>query len=470
MASGTPDSTRSVDEIARSLPAGTVYRPGTEQYATSTSPDNSSFPQRPDAVVRPRTTDDVAAAVTLARALGLRVGVQATGHGAGSPLGDGLVLVDTSALDAVSIDPTTRTARVGAGVTWSKVQEQAETHQLLALSGTSPTVGVSGYTFNGGVGWLARPFGLASAALRAVEYVDGVGRVHRVSDDSADDIEREALWAFRGGAPVGLATELEFDLFPVSDLWAGYLLWPADHLTALAAAWTGALEHAPDTLTSTLSLLGIPPQGPFPDALLNTTVVHLSYASTAGEQGLASMRDAMRAVAEPAIDTTGPSDAATLSGIHLDPPVAVPARGLGRWLGPIIADVVVATFQAARIGQPDGLNMIELRHVDSAAQGRNGALTRPPGPFLLHAVGAAASDERRAEVDSGLARVESVARPVDLGRAAPSFREGQPGPADAYTEPELRRLAQVAAHTDPDRVFAFQRVPAQPPSPEIVLP
>ena len=115
MSSGTPDSTRSVDEIARSLPAGTVYRPGTEQYATSTSPDNSSFPQRPDAVVRPRTADDVAATVTLARALGLRVGVQATGHGAGSPLGGGLVLVDTSALDAVSIDPQTRTARVGAG-------------------------------------------------------------------------------------------------------------------------------------------------------------------------------------------------------------------------------------------------------------------------------------------------------------------------------------------------------------------
>src|SRR6202046_3986099 len=469
MSSGTPDSTRSVDEIARSLPAGTVYRPGRDQYAPSTSPDNSSFPQRPDAVVRPRTADDVAAAVTLARALGLRVGVQRTGHGAGSPLAGGLALVDTSALDAVSIDPKTRTARVGAGVTWSKVQEQAEIHRLLALSGTSPTVGVSGYTFNGGVGWLVRPFGLASSSLRAVEYVDGVGRVHRVCDKSVDAVEREALWAFRGGAPVGLATELEFDLFPVSELWAGYLLWPADYLTALAAAWTGALEHAPGTLTSTLSLLGIPPQGPFPDALLNTTVVHLSYASTAGEQGLASLREAMRAVAEPAIDTTGPSDAAALSGIHLDPPVAVPARGLGRWLGPIVADVVVASFPAARVGQPGVLNMIELRHVDSAAQGRNGALTRPPGPFLLHAVGAAAGDERRAEVDSCLARGEAGARPGDLGRAAPSFREGQPGPADAYTEPELLRLAQVAAHTDPHRVFAFQRVPAQPPTPEIVL-
>jgi hypothetical protein len=178
----------------------------------------------------------------------------------------------------------------------------------------------------------------------------------------------------------------------------------------------------------------------------------------------------MRAVAEPAIDTTGPSDAATLSGIHLDPPVAVPARGMGRWLGPLTGGAVAGIFAAARVGQPDGLAMIELRHVESAAPARDGALSRPPGPFLLHAVGAADGDQRRADVDSYLARVEAAARPADLGRAAPSFREGQPGPADAYTEPELRRLTQVAAHTDPDRVFAFQRVPARPPSPEIVLP
>jgi FAD/FMN-containing dehydrogenase len=333
--------------------------------------------------VRPRSTDDVAAAVTLARALGLRIGVQATGHGAGSPLAGGLGLVDTSALDAVSIDPKTRTARVGAGVTWSKVQEQAEIHRLLALSGTSPTVGVCGYTFSGGVGWLVRPFGLASSSLRAVEYVDGVGRVHRVSDESADEVEREALWAFRGGAPAGIATELEFDLFPVTELWAGYLLWPAEHLTSLATAWTAALAQAPDTLTSTLAVLRLPPGGPFPEALLNTTVVHLSYASTGGELGLAALRSAMRTVAEPAVDTTGPSDAAALSGIHLDPPAAVPARGIGRWLGPLPAGAVAGIFAAARIGQPDGLNMIELRHVDSAAPARDGALTRPPGPFLL---------------------------------------------------------------------------------------
>ena len=78
MSSDTPDPARCADELSSSLPAGTVYPPGTDQYATSTSPDNTSFAQHPDAVVCPRTTEDVAATVALARNLGLRVGVQAT--------------------------------------------------------------------------------------------------------------------------------------------------------------------------------------------------------------------------------------------------------------------------------------------------------------------------------------------------------------------------------------------------------
>ena len=106
----------------------------------------------------------------------------------------------------------------------------------------------------------------------------------------------------------------------------------------------------------------------------------------------------------------------------------------------------------------------------TATAAPDGALTRAPGPFLLHAVGAAGSDQRRADVDAHLARVEAAARPADLGRSAPSFREGQPSPDDAYTESELHRLTQVAAHTDADRVFAFERVPDQPAAPEIVLP
>jgi FAD/FMN-containing dehydrogenase len=370
------------------------------------------------------------------------------------------VLLDTSALTDITVNATRGTARVGSGVMWPAVQEAAKVHGLLGLSGTSPTVGVAGYTFGGGVGWFVRKYGLASSALRAVEYVDGAGQRRKASDDAADPLDREALLAFRGGAPVGIATSMEIGLFRIPDLWTGYLLWPEEALPAVIAAWRSAAGSVSNSVSSAISLLKLPPEGPFPDQLLGTPVVHLSYASPDGGAHVEVMRDAVRGAAAPVVDTTGPGDLQSLSAIHLDPPSAVPARGTGRWLGDVEADVVAAMFEVARIGRPDGLNMIELRHTECADVGPAGALTSVPAPFLLHAVGAAVDDDARSRVDAVLAQVENAGRVADIGRAAPSFREGQPDVADAWESSEQVRLRSIRAALDPERVFKFQRHPA----------
>src|SRR5262249_54300182 len=143
-----------------------------------------------------------------------------------------------------------------------------------------------------------------------------------------------------------------------------------------------------------------------------------------------------------------------------DPRSALPARGTGRWLGPAATDVVAAMFDAARIGRPGGLNMIEVRHTDSEAHAPDGALTEAPAPFLLHAVGAAPDDEAKRRVDEPLGAVEAAARITDAGRAAPAFRDGQPDASDAWSAAELVRLRNARAALDPDRVLRFQRHPA----------
>ncbi len=437
-----------------------VFAPGDDEYVAATTPDNSSYPQHPGAVVCARSADDVAQAVAIAARFGGRIVVQATGHGTAAPIGADQVLLDTSALDTVAVDPTPGSARIGAGSMWPAVQAAATPHGLLGLSGTSPTVGVAGYTFGGGVGWFVRKHGLASAALRSVEYVDGAGRVRRALDDAPEAVDREALWAFRGGAPVGIATSLDIDLVPVPDLWTGYLLWPAGDLAAVATAWATTTSVVGESVTSSLSLLHLPPEGPFPDELLGTTVVHLSYASPDGGAPLGPMHEAMRAAARPTVDTTGPGDIESLARIHLDPPAAVPARGDGRWLSAAAVDVLVSTFEAARIGQPGGLSMIEFRHTDSRSTGFDGALTAVPAPFLLHAVGGATDDEARRDVDDVLHAVENASRSADVGRSAPSFREGQPGAGDAMSPTVLDRLRAVRAALDPERVLSFGRHPA----------
>ena len=120
-----------------------------------------------------------------ARANGLRVAAQGTGHGAAA-LGDlsDAVLVRTHQLRDVEIDAEARRARAGAGVIWEEVVEPATALGLTALHGSSPDVGVAGYTLGGGIGWLARKHGLAANSVTAIELVTADGEFHRADHDA----------------------------------------------------------------------------------------------------------------------------------------------------------------------------------------------------------------------------------------------------------------------------------------------
>ena len=89
--------------------------------------------------------------------------MQGTGHGA-APVGPlaGTLLVRTSEMRGLQIDPEHRIARAEAGVLWADVVEAASELGLAPLSGSSPDVGVVGFTLGGGIGWLSRRYGLAS--------------------------------------------------------------------------------------------------------------------------------------------------------------------------------------------------------------------------------------------------------------------------------------------------------------------
>src|SRR5690625_4845071 len=274
-----------------------TFTPGSPGYAASTSPRNTSAHQAPALVLRPRSAEGVADAVTVARSRAARLSVQATGHGAARPLGAETVLLDTGGLAAVQVQAGVQRARVGAGTTWGHLQHEASRYGLLGLAGTSPSVGVAGYTFGGGLGWFTRGHGLASGHLRSVRYVDGEGRIRTAADDAPDPLDREAIWAFRGGAPVGIAVDLDLDLIRPGPTWAGHLLWPADVAEDLIGTWARSLPELPETVTSTMAILRLPPSGPFPSELLGNPAVHLSYAATGDQGPMLRLRDRLLAVA-----------------------------------------------------------------------------------------------------------------------------------------------------------------------------
>ncbi|MET0694669.1 MAG: FAD-binding oxidoreductase [Propionibacteriaceae bacterium] len=430
--------------------------PGSKSYADATSPHNTSARQTPAFAARVRSAADAVSAVRQARASGLRVVPQATGHGAGGTVGPDTVLVDTSGLDVVVIDPDRRVATVGAGATWGRVNAAAGHHGLVGLSGSAASVSVAGYTFGGGVGWLTRSHGLASASLISVEFVDGSGRLRTAADDAPDPTDRDAIWLFRGGGGVGIATTLTFSLYPIHDLWAGYLLWPIDRLADVLASWRRTLPEFGASVATSLSVLHAPPGPPFPESLQGQPVVHLAVASPAGPAEATALLGSLETV-EPTVNTWGPADVATLAQIHLDPPMAVPALGDARWLGEQTLDVAEDALRL--VAAPDSpLALLELRNVSAPRSSVPGAQTSVPAPFLMHTVGLATADDSRAAVERALTAVREAFAPADIGHGAASLAEGRSSAPDALDPADRQRVVDITAALDPDGLFHRTRL------------
>src|SRR5262245_60819713 len=197
---------------------------GDKGYEAEVGGFQTAVRHAPVVVVAASSVEDVVEAVRLARARDVRLAVQATGHGARAPA-DG-VLVTTRRMSGVRIDPVARTAWVEAGARWSAVIEQAATHGLAPLAGSSPGVGAVGYTMGGGFGLLGRTFGYAADHVRALDVVTADGVARHVTATSEPDL----FWALRGGGePLAVVTSMEIALVPVPVVHGGGLHFDAAH-------------------------------------------------------------------------------------------------------------------------------------------------------------------------------------------------------------------------------------------------
>ncbi|MGZ4486662.1 MAG: FAD-binding oxidoreductase, partial [Nocardioides sp.] len=197
----------------RGLLDGRVHLPGDPGYDAARVAWNFAVDQRPAAVAVPRTAAEVGTVVRAAAAAGLRVAPQSTGHNAGPLAAQGLqdtVLVKMSEMGTAIADPVRGIVRVEGGAVWEPAVQAAAAHGRTVLHGSSPDVGVAGYTLGGGIGWYARKLGLATNSLTAVELVVADGTLLRCDATT----NRELFWALRGGGgSFGVVTALEFSMF-----------------------------------------------------------------------------------------------------------------------------------------------------------------------------------------------------------------------------------------------------------------
>jgi FAD/FMN-containing dehydrogenase len=425
---------------------GELALPGTDRYAELAMPWNVSVPVAPAAVVAATSARDVAVAVRAATAAGLRVAVQATGHGALATGGD-VLLVVTRGLDECVVHPE-GWARVGAGVKWQRVLDACLPHGLAPLSGSSLDVGVVGYTTGGGLGPMARTYGLASDAVRAFEVVTGDGVLRRVTPD----VEPDLFWALRGGkGSVGIVTAVEIDLFRVADPYAGALYFDGSDTGTVLHAWRTWAATLPESVTTSLAVLQLPPMPGVPPVLAGRMTVAVRFLHVGDAETGAALLAPMRAAAPVLLDGVGVLPLAAIDMVHSDPVDPMPSYERGFLLRELPAEAADAFVAAAGPGSSSSLIVLELRHLGGAfARGGThpSAFCHRDQQFALLAVGIGVPPLVDAAQASAAAVTDALAPWCD-GKTMPNFTAGP----SAYDAPTLARLIAVAEHYDPHHVL-----------------
>jgi FAD/FMN-containing dehydrogenase len=227
---------------------GDLHLPGEAGYEAARHALDPALDPRPAIVAEACGPADVVAAVDAAREHDLRLSVQATGHGTRVP-NDGGLLLKTGAMAGVVVDPDRRVVRVGAGARWCQVLQAAAPFGLAPTCGSSPDVGVVGYTLGGGLGWLSRKHGFGADSLLSADVVTADGRLLSVSRDR----HPELFWALRGGGPgFGVVTAMELALHPVAEVHAGVARFPRERAGELLLAYRELMAIAPDELSTAI--------------------------------------------------------------------------------------------------------------------------------------------------------------------------------------------------------------------------
>lgn len=192
---------------------GQVLLPHHDQYDRARRVWNASVDRRPALIARCTSPADVAAAVRFGRRWNLEIGVRCGGHSVlGHAVPDGGLMVDLSPMNGVRVDPERRRAWVQGGALLGALDRSAQRFGLATTAGNVSHTGVGGLTLGGGIGWLARAYGLTCDNVVSYQLVTADGAVLRVTDSEHPDL----FWALRGGGgSFGVVTEFEFRLHPV---------------------------------------------------------------------------------------------------------------------------------------------------------------------------------------------------------------------------------------------------------------
>jgi FAD/FMN-containing dehydrogenase len=437
---------------------GRVIAPEDADYDEARAVMYGGIDPRPAVIIRVADAQDVATTIGVARETGLPLAVRSGGHSAaGHSTVAGGIVIDVRDLDELEIDPRSRTAWAGSGVTAGQYTTAAALEGLATGFGDTGSVGLGGLITGGGVGYLVRKHGLTIDNLLAAEIVTADGQVRIVDADDEPDL----FWAIRGGGSnFGVVTRFKLRLHELDGVVGGILVLPATAETV--AGFIAAAEAAPEELSTIANVMPCPPM-PFVPEEHHGKLVNMAMLAYAGdpESGQAALAP-FRALAEPLADMVRPipypemfppedpdyHPTAVAQTMFLDRVDGATAETIMRFL--------TESDAAMRVSQLRVLGGAAARVADDAT-----AYAHRDSRIMVNLAAFYDGEADKAKRQAWVDEFASAIRQDDTGEYVNFVAdEGEAGVRAAYPGATYDRLASIKAQYDPENLFRVnQNIP-----------
>jgi FAD/FMN-containing dehydrogenase len=439
-----------LDTVARALRGG-LRRPGDGTFAAVSGVWNLDRQGTPLAIVQAADAGDVATAIGFACRNDIEIAVRSGGHSvAGHSTGDGVLVIDTRGMRGLHIDLGEGIAWAGAGMTAGEVTVALAEHGMAVPFGDTATVGIAGLTLGGGIGWLARKYGLAIDSLLAVEIVTPDGEVRMASATEHADL----FWALRGGGGnFGVVTRFCYRLSPVGEVFGGALFLPAtrDALRSLVPI----ASSAPDELTVIAALMPAPPAPFIPEEHHGKPTLAVMFVFVGDADAGAEAIAPFRAVATPIGEMVAPMPYPGIYELTKEAGEPAPSTTRSVFMD-VLDDASVDAIMSAFATGPEG-TMIQIRAFGGAMGRVPVAATAFPHRSATAQVTIMSQLGDPAMRDAAMAwnrGLFDALQPKASGVYVNFLEdEGEARVREAYPHGAFERLAQVKRRYDPTNAF-----------------
>lgn len=434
---------------------GSVTRPEDSDYDEVRALYNAMIDKRPALIARCADRDDVVTAVNFGREQGLDIAIRCGGHnGPGLGSVDNGLVIDLSGLKTITVDPDSRTAKVGGGCLVGDVDAATHEHGMATPGGIISTTGAGGLMLGGGIGHLTRKAGLSIDNILGAEVVLADGSVVNANESENDGL----YWAIRGGGGnFGVVTQLTLRLHPISTVAAGPMFWDLDQTVDVLKWYREFILDAPEDLNGFFAFVSVPPAPMFPEELHLQKVAAVVWCWTGAEDAAADALAEARSQPGLLLDGVQPMPLPALNSAFDD---LFPAGEQWYWRADFVESISDEAIEKhAEYGpkMPTWKSTMHMYPIDGAAH-RVGPTDTPWG-YRNANWGAvyAGVDPDPANVDAISAwskEYHEALHPFSAGGAYVNMmmEEGQDRIEAAYGENYVR-LAQIKAEYDPDNLF-----------------